>query len=101
VLFRLLPYNRSFIKPAFAGMVALGAGMLTTYWLPDNRNVLYLAVQIMLVFAVYGLVNLALGLAPEDRAMLLRIYQRARGLLARNRVVLTRFVTGRLDRQSP
>lgn len=100
-LFRLMPYNRTFIKPAVAGVAALAVGGLTNYWLPPNSTILHLVAQVALVMLVYAAVNLALGLAPEDRALLIRMYRRARSLIVQNRLVFARFIESKPGRQAP
>jgi len=92
-LFRLLPYNWSFLKPTLVGLAALGVGLLTRYWLPHEPNIVYVAVQMLLVFGVYIGMNLVLGLAPEDRALFGRMVQKMRAVVMRNRMVVARVAT--------
>lgn len=85
VLFRLLPHNASFIKPVAAGSVALLSILLIGHWLPGDERLLYLALQIGLLFAVYGSLIILLGLSKEDRLVLARVRRRMDSLLTRSR----------------
>jgi O-antigen/teichoic acid export membrane protein len=94
-LFRLLPYNLSFVKPVVAGLAALVVALAINPWFPAEANLLYLAIQVFTVFAMYAGTLLALGLAPEDRAVLIRMYQRASSMFSQNRAVLVSFLSAR------
>ena len=89
LLLRLLPYNLSFIKPIAAGLTALSMTLILDRWFPADTNLLYTALHGMLVFGVYAGVLLLLGLAPEDRTVLARTYQRTGSTIARLRGAAT------------
>ncbi|HEX6292686.1 MAG TPA: flippase [Herpetosiphonaceae bacterium] len=75
-LFRLLPYDRSFIKPLTAGGAALGAALIVGYWSPGSADLLYAAFQSALLLAIYIGLILGLGLTSEDRVVLAHLRRR-------------------------
>ena len=82
VLFRLLPYNRGFVKPIAAGLVALAAAGVMGQWLPAAASsLLYTAIHALIVLAVYVGTIVLLGLSPEERTVLVRLRRRAGALL--------------------
>lgn len=83
ILFRLLPYNRSFIKPIAAGALALASALLMGLWFPAEASLFFVAIHVLLIFAVYVGASLLLGLSPEERTMLARLHQRARMMISR------------------
>lgn len=83
ILFRLLPYNGSFLKPTAAGLLALGASLLVTPWIPHEPVLLYLIAQVAILGLVYAGANLLLGLAPEDRALLGQYVRKLRSISER------------------
>jgi O-antigen/teichoic acid export membrane protein len=82
-LFRLLPYNATFVKPIVAGLAALLSTLALGYWLPST-NPLYTALRIIILFVVYASAILLLGLSAEDRAVLARLRRRMRSKLSRS-----------------
>jgi O-antigen/teichoic acid export membrane protein len=81
VLERLWPYDRTFIKPVVAGVLGLLGGLALRAWMPIERPLPAL-IQASVVVAGYVGLLLALGMEPQDRAIvdrgLLRIGQTAR-----------------------
>lgn len=69
-LFRLLPYERSFIKPLVAGAVAALGIFLVRQWLPVESNLIYAALGAGFLLVIYVGVTLALGLSEADRMVL-------------------------------
>jgi O-antigen/teichoic acid export membrane protein len=80
---RILPYNRSFIKPVTAGVVAAAATLVLRQWLPAETRLLYLIIDVLAIFVVYAGVILLLGLPDEERLVLTRVRSRASSLLSR------------------
>jgi len=83
ILFRLLPYHRSLLKPATAGLAALAVTWTIGQWFPAGSNLLRVAAQALLLFAVYVGATLSFGLSPEDRLLLARLGRRAGVMLTR------------------
>lgn len=83
VLFRLLPYNLSFVKPVVAGLLALIIAWVIRETFHTEANLVYAAVNVLILFAVYGGIILLLGLSQEDRLVLARVGQRASTVLGR------------------
>lgn len=81
VLFRLLPYNRGFIKPILAGLVAATASFFVTRWLYGGSNLIYVFLNIAFLLVVYVLVIWLLRLSEEDRAVLERVHYRLKTLI--------------------
>jgi O-antigen/teichoic acid export membrane protein len=76
ILFRLLPYNIGFIKPATAAVIALGVFLVTNQLFPAETNIVYIVANVIVLFAVYVATILLLGLSPEDQVVLIRLRQR-------------------------
>jgi O-antigen/teichoic acid export membrane protein len=84
ILLRLLPYNLSFLKPITAGLVTLAVVLAIGRWLPVEANLIYTAIQVLIIFAVYAAITLLLGLSPEELVVLARLRRRIRITLSRN-----------------
>jgi O-antigen/teichoic acid export membrane protein len=84
ILFRLFPYNLSFAKPVAAGLVTVaivwGIGQL----FHTEANLVYTAMNTVLLFVVYAGMILLLGLSQEDRTVLARLRRRAGTVLSRS-----------------
>ena len=91
-IFRIIPYNWSFLKPVSAGLVAFALVTVVEKWLPAEENLVFLIVDSLIVLATYAAVILMSGLAPEDRTVVARMYRRAASIFARNRTVLARLL---------
>jgi O-antigen/teichoic acid export membrane protein len=76
VLFRLLPYNRSFIKPVIAGLVSAVVTFVTAYWVLAAINFVSAMLCMSLFLAIYACTLGLLGLSEEDRFVLKRVYGR-------------------------
>jgi O-antigen/teichoic acid export membrane protein len=76
ILFRMHPYNSSFLKPVSAGLVTLiVAGGLR--WLsPSGLNLVYVVIGMVVMLVVYSGMILVLGLSPEDHMVLSRLRRR-------------------------
>jgi len=81
ILFRLLPYNKAFVKTLSAGLAAFAMAYLANQLLPVHEQPLYALVSLASLFAAYIGVYLGLGLAPEDRLLLGRLQQRINTLV--------------------
>lgn len=79
VLLKLLPYNRSFVKPLAAAAAALIGVAAAGSLLPGELNLASTALLGALLFAIYGGVVLMLGLSPLERRMLSMVRQRVLG----------------------
>jgi O-antigen/teichoic acid export membrane protein len=77
-MLRLLPYDRSFVKPIAAGLVALAAGYGVSLALQDAPALLGLGVGTSVVVASFALTILRLGLTPDDRMVLQRAWRKLR-----------------------
>ena len=84
VLFRFLPYNRSFVKPVVAGLVAAAVSWAVLQVFHTKAHLIYTAMNALLLYAVYVGMIWLLGLSSEDRAVLARLYARLRTALAKN-----------------
>lgn len=77
VLFRLLPYSVSFLKPVFAGIVSFVVTLIAGNWLSGWGEHVQTLLQIALLVVTYAGVVLALGLDAADQTILMRISRRA------------------------
>jgi O-antigen/teichoic acid export membrane protein len=85
VLFRLLPYNVSFVKPVTAGIVALAVALAIRQSFPTEVNLVYTAMNVTILLAVYVSAILLLGLSEEDRTVLARVGRRVSAMLSKQR----------------
>lgn len=85
VLYRLQPYNLSFLKPVVAGLVALGSTWALSLLLPTGTNLIFIGLNIILIMAVYVGMILLLGLSQEDKAILVNVTGRLRGKFNKKR----------------
>jgi len=76
ILFRLLPYNSSFVKPIAAGLMALAAARGLRFLFPSEVTLIHVAMNVVVLLAVYVGTVLLLGLSQEDRMVLTRLVQR-------------------------
>lgn len=77
-LFRILPFNRTFIKPMVAGLVAAAAALLSLQLAAGQLNFFLLVVQVAVLFAVYAVIVFLLGLPSEERVIIKRLWNKAR-----------------------
>jgi O-antigen/teichoic acid export membrane protein len=89
VLEQVQPYDRTFVTPILAGLVAYGAGMALGTWGPPVHTAFHVAVNAIILTGVYGAVSYVVGVAPEDRDLiesglrkLARIMRRGRSAAA-------------------
>jgi O-antigen/teichoic acid export membrane protein len=76
VLFRMLPYTVSFLKPVAAGLVALAIGWLTRQLLHTDTHLVLAVANAFTILVAYASAILVLGLSPEDRAVLAQFHRR-------------------------
>ena len=85
ILFRLLPYDRSTLKPIAASMCAFASTLVLRLWLPAEASLFYVGIHVAVLCAVYGGVTLLLRLSEEERTVLARFYRRAHSMIPRSR----------------
>lgn len=83
-LFRLIPYNRTFIKPVIAGVITLASAFLIKTWLILDGGLFFVIANTGLLLAVYLGMTLLMGFSPEDQAVIGFIRQRANKLFSKN-----------------
>ncbi len=85
-LFRLIPYDRSFVKPILAAVAATAAGLVAGRWLPGTESVIVTIVSgVAIVFMVYFGLLILLRLPPEERTVFERLQRRVKILSLRFR----------------
>jgi O-antigen/teichoic acid export membrane protein len=77
-LFRILPYNRQFLKPVAASLVGVAAAYLVHQSVALPHALLGAALGAVVLVATYGLVLAGLGFSEEDRLILERVLARVR-----------------------
>jgi O-antigen/teichoic acid export membrane protein len=77
-LLRLLPYDRSFLKPLIAGLLALAAGYAVGVALGSFAPLVQLALGGTAVVATYAVAIIRLGLTADDRMVLERAGRKIR-----------------------
>jgi O-antigen/teichoic acid export membrane protein len=70
VLFRMLPYNRTFVKPFIAGLGTLAITVAVRRAFHTDAHLLGAFANIVLLFVVYVALILIMGLSQEDRIVL-------------------------------
>ncbi len=96
VLFRILPYNRTFTKPLLSAAAAAAVALGTANLVGSQPALVQLAVGSLAVFVVMAGALLALGLTPEDRMVTDKVTQRLHALYTRQFASITRFITAKL-----
>lgn len=76
VLFRMLPYDRSFVKPVLAAGAAAVATWAAMRWLLTGSDWASVIVNMGILLSVYAVVILGLGLSEEDQFVLRHFYSR-------------------------
>lgn len=84
ILMRLLPYDRTFLKPIIAGLSSFISAKLLNFVLPAT-NIWNFILHGLLVLGVYIGFLWIMGIAPEDKTVILRILKRSKAVTLRNR----------------
>lgn len=90
ILLRILPYNQSFIKPLVASALSLICVLVLGIWIPPQTSVIYTMINIGVLFLVYIVATLLLGLSDEERAMLAILSRRTRLLVSKGQAIIAR-----------
>jgi O-antigen/teichoic acid export membrane protein len=81
VLERMLPFDRTFLKPLAAGAGALAAGLVLRGAFPVGTGQVIALAQCAAIACCYAGLILLMGLAPEDRAVVDRIVHKVKTAL--------------------
>jgi O-antigen/teichoic acid export membrane protein len=76
ILYRIWPYNKSFLKPITAALLATGTTYLVKEWLTLKPMLLELVVGSLLLWSIYFIAIVLLKLSDEDRLILNRLWHR-------------------------
>ncbi|HSK88895.1 MAG TPA: polysaccharide biosynthesis C-terminal domain-containing protein, partial [Anaerolineales bacterium] len=77
-LMRLLPYNRSFLKPVVAASTAFLLIFFVKQWLSVGDNIFFVAIYAFVILAVFAAMIWLMGISSEDRMLLDRVLQKTR-----------------------
>ena len=83
IIYRILPFNMSFIKPLVATGAALGSVFLIGIWLPGDASLINAAVDTIVMCLVYAAVLLMLGLSVEEIKLFKGAFAKTRNLVTR------------------
>jgi O-antigen/teichoic acid export membrane protein len=83
---RIQPYDRSFLKPLAAGLGSAALVGAFSRFVPGEVPLAWVAVGSVLVLLVYAGLSVLLGLAPEDRTVFVRTYEKIAAAFGRGRV---------------
>jgi O-antigen/teichoic acid export membrane protein len=86
VLERIQPYDRSFLKPLAAGLGSAAIAGVVGLLAPGSATFVWAVVGAVLILGAYVGLLVLLGLAPEDRTVLVRTYQKITGATRRGKV---------------
>lgn len=82
-LLKIWPYDLGFFKPVMAGLAALIIGWGMNYFVPADRHLLFLVLDIGLLWASYAATLLGLGLSEEDWMVINRTKSRLGTMLTK------------------
>lgn len=77
-LMRLIPYNRSFLKPVVAALTAFLLIFFLKQWLAVGDNIFFVAIYAFVLLAVFAAMIWLMGISSEDRMLLDRVLQKTR-----------------------
>lgn len=89
-LFRLLPYDRDFIKPLAAAGIALGLTLVVGRRFPPEASLFFTALGMATLLVSYAALLMLFGLTAEERAILAAARRRAGLARHRARTALAR-----------
>lgn len=76
VLFRFLPYSKGFVKPLIAGGVSVLVVYTLLHYVLKEETLVNTIIGIGVLAGIYTGIILLLGLSPEDRMVLNRLFSR-------------------------
>jgi O-antigen/teichoic acid export membrane protein len=76
VLYRLSPYNKSFVKPIIASTLSAIVAYVLAYWIFEGETFIGTVVSMGGLVGTYAGAMLLLGISQEDRMILDRLYSR-------------------------
>lgn len=82
-LFKLIPYNWSFLKPISAGLLAAVSLFVLGIWISSEAGLFFDIVRAVVMTAVYGGLLLLFGFSEQERAILTHVIQRTRARISR------------------
>jgi len=85
IIYRILPFNMSFLKPLIATGAALAGVFLIGTWLPGEASLINTAVDTIFMCVVYAVVLLILGLSVEEINLFKSAFAKARNLISRKK----------------
>jgi O-antigen/teichoic acid export membrane protein len=83
IIYRILPFNLSFIKPLVATGAALASVLLIGIWLPVQANLINTAIDTIVMCLVYVVILLALGLSAEEINLFKSAFAKVRYMINR------------------
>ncbi len=75
-LLKFHPFNKNFLKPLIAGMVAVVISIWINTHISFSLNFLGLSVQFFIIFAIYGVVLIMLKFDNDDQIVINAIFRR-------------------------
>jgi O-antigen/teichoic acid export membrane protein len=82
-LYRLLPYNRSFLRPGAAALVALAVALLVGRLWPPDQNLVFTAINAVVLLAVYAALIWRSGFSADEKALVALARRRAGSVMVR------------------
>ena len=77
-LLRLAPYNKSFLKPIAAALIAFVTILALKTLMPVHGNILFVAAYALVLLGMFAGMIWLMGLSGEDRMLLDRVMQKTR-----------------------
>jgi O-antigen/teichoic acid export membrane protein len=79
----LWPYNWTFAKPLIATTIALLVGFLANKFFPAENNLFFFIADVLILWSIYMVATVILGLSEEDHAVLSQLGRRLKNILSR------------------
>jgi O-antigen/teichoic acid export membrane protein len=88
IIFNLIPYNRSFIKPLFGGIIAILLTWSLIQLFPPYTNLLLAGAEGVLGCSIYVGLIILLGISSEERTILRKIKSRMISSIIQSRTAI-------------
>jgi O-antigen/teichoic acid export membrane protein len=97
ILFKMQPYDKWFVKAVAAAAITTALGYLMRYFLATDRSLLLVIIHSLLLTGLYVGLLLLFGLAPQDRDLGLRLWDRMVAFLPGRKKLKPAMPTGSAD----
>jgi O-antigen/teichoic acid export membrane protein len=82
-LYRLLPYNRSFLRMGATALIALAVALLVGRRWPPDQSLVFAAINAAVLVTVYAALTLRFGFSAEEKTLVALARRRAGSVIGR------------------